>query len=140
MTELSAIMMSRRPSFLFLFAIGALGFASLPAVQAGPMGYPGYASNRGCANCADSKFQTPRLNQLQPLRHREDRKRYNAAPCCGEAVKPNPYLIKTVVVNRQRVPHYFTDANGNRSCRRVLTTTYKKIYSDGSCYVWTEQG
>jgi hypothetical protein len=107
--------------------------------RAGDPGWGGYAS-RGCSNCADSKFQTPRLFQMMPLRHYEDRKRYNAAPCCGEPVRTDPYLIKTVIVSKRRLPHYTYDAHGNRSCHRVLTTTYKEIYSDGSCYVWTEQG
>jgi len=75
-----------------------------------------------------------------PLRHYEDRRRYNAAPCCGEPERIDPYLVKTVVVRKRRIPHYTYDANGNRSCHHVLTTTYKEIYSDGSCYVWTEQG
>ncbi len=95
---------------------------------------------RPCSQCADSKFQTPRYNQVLPLRHYEDRKRYNAAPCCGEVVRTEPYLLKTVVVSKRRLPHYSYDRWGNRHCQRLVTTTYKEIYSDGSCYVWTTVG
>lgn len=101
-------------------------------------GGTGYSSSRG-GHCADSKFQTPRYNQLLPHRHFEDRRRYNAAPCCGESVPVDPYLLKTVVVSRKYLPHYTYDQHGNRRCRKVLTVTYKELYSDGSCYVWTEQ-
>jgi hypothetical protein len=121
---------------LFTLTLGAL--TGRPT-HAGDTGWGAYRA-RGCSNCADSKFQTPRLNQVMPLRHHEDRKRYNAAPCCGETLHDGPYLVKTVVVSRRRLPHYSYDSNGNRSCHRVLTTTYKEIYSDGSCHVWTEQG
>lgn len=110
---------------------------ALPSAKGGDMGYP---SSRGCSSCADSKFQTPRYNQLLPYRHYEDRKRYNAAPCCGEPVRTQPYLLKTVIVSKKRVPTYTYDSNGNRYCHRVLTTTYKELYSDGSCRVWNEQG
>jgi hypothetical protein len=106
-----------------------------PVVQAGGTGYTTYSGNR---SCADSKFQTPRYNQLLPFRHYEDRRRYNSAPCCGEVVRSEPYLLKTVVVSKKRIPHYSYDSAGNRRCHRVLTTTYKELYSDGSCYVWTE--
>jgi len=112
-----------------------------PAVREAQAGGTGYeVAYRPCSNCADSKFSTPRYNQLLPFRHYEDRKRYNAAPCCGEVVLTNPYLLKTVVVSKKRLPHYTYDEYGNRSCRRVLTTVYKELYSDGSCRVWTEQG
>ncbi len=120
-------------------ALALSGSLLAPAATAGPMGYPGHSSHRGSSSCAESKFQTPRLNQLLPRQY-EDRRRYNAAPCCGEPLRPQPYLVKTVVVNKKRIPHHFTDANGRQFCRRILTTTYKQIYSDGSCYVWTEQG
>jgi hypothetical protein len=123
---------------LALFTLALGGFSSRPAL-AGDTGWGTYRA-RTCSNCADSKFQTPRLNQVMPLRHNKDRKRYNAAPCCGETVHRAPYLVKTVVVGKRRLPHYTYDSHGNRSCHRVLTTTYKEIYSDGSCYVWTEQG
>ena len=90
-------------------------------------------------HCADSKFQTPRYNQLLPYRHYEDRRRYNAAPCCGEIVQAEPYLLKTVVVSRKQVPYYHYDQNGNRRCHKVMTVTYKELFSDGSCRVWSEQ-
>ncbi len=113
---------------------------TVPALREAKAGGSGDSSYRVCASCADSKFQTPRYNQLPLYRHYEDRKRYNAAPCCGEPVRVEPYLLKTVVVRKARVPHYTYDEHGNRYCRRILTTTYKEIYSDGSCYVWTKQG
>lgn len=117
-----------------------LGITSFSAkVSAGDPGY-GVAVASHCSGCADSKFSTPRYNQLLQYRHAEDRKRYNAAPCCGELVRQEPYLLKTVVVSKRKIPYYTVDVHGNRSCRRVLTTTYKEIYSDGSCYVWTEHG
>lgn len=121
----------------FFLVLGATHFVS--DATAGEGGYR-VAAISHCSGCADSKFTTPRYNQLLQYRHSEDRKRYNAAPCCGERVRIEPYLLKTVVVSKRRVPHYVIDAYGNQTCRRVLTTTYKKIYSDGSCYVWTEQG
>lgn len=123
-------------------ALLALSFALLPAVsQEAHAGGTGYTrTSYGCSSCADSKFQTPRYNQLLPYRHYEDYRRYNAAPCCGEPVRVHPYLLKTVVVNKRRVPYYTYDANGRRHCRRVLVTTYKEVYSDGSCRVWTTQG
>ena len=116
-------------------AIFSISMAA-PSARAGGSGYP-TANHR--AYCADSKFQTPRYNQLLPYRHWEDRSRYNAAPCCGEVVRTEPYLLKTVVVSKRRIPHYTYDANGNRRCYRSLTVTYKELYSDGSCYVWTQQ-
>jgi len=122
----------------FLALALALFSPALPQAEAGDPG--SYRTFRGCANCADNKFQTPRYSQLLPFRHYEDRKRYNAAPCCGEVVRSEPYLLKTVIVSKKRVPHYTFDSQGNRSCRRLLTTTYKELYSDGSCHVWTEQG
>lgn len=113
--------------------------ALAPMVRAGGTGYAtGYTTYRGKSSCADSKFSTPRYNQLLPYRHYEDRRRYNAAPCRGEVVRSEPYLLKTVIVSKKRVPHYTVDAAGNRRCLRVLTITYKELYSDGSCYVWTE--
>lgn len=108
------------------------------AVSSAKAGGGGYTTYRGGHSCADSKFQTPRYSQLLPYRHYEDRRRFNAAPCCGEVVRTEPYLLKTVVVSKKRIPHYSFDANGNRHCQRVLTVTYKELYSDGSCYVWTE--
>lgn len=135
-----AFAMNCRPTPFLVVALALAACFLLSSAEAGPMGHPGETSVRDCSNCAGSMFQAPRLNQFQPLRHHEDRKRYNAAPCCGERLKPDPYLLKTVVVNKKRIPHYFVDANGHRHRRRILTTTYKEIYSDGSCYVWTEQG
>jgi len=109
--------------------------ALAPVAQAGGTGYATYRGNR---SCAESKFQTPRYNQLLPYRHYEDRRRYNAAPCHGQVVHSEPYLLKTVIVSKKRIPHYTYDSAGNRRCHRVLTITYKELYSDGSCYVWTE--
>jgi hypothetical protein len=109
--------------------------ALAPVAQAGGTGYATYRGNR---SCAESKFQTPRYNQLLPYRHYEDRRRYNAAPCHGQVVHSEPYLLRTVIVSKKRIPHYTYDSAGNRRCHRVLTITYKELYSDGSCYVWTE--
>ena len=122
--------------YLTVIAMTLLVSAALaPVVEAGGTGYTTYHGNR---NCADSKFQTPRYNQLLPYRHYEDRRRYNATPCCGEVVRSHPYLLKTVIVSKKRIPHYTYDSTGKRRCHRVLTITYKELYSDGSCYVWTE--
>ena len=107
----------------------------LPAI-AGGTGYP----SRSYSTCATSKFQTPRYNQLLPYRHYEDRRRYNAAPCSGEVRQESPYLLKTVVVSRKRVPHYTYDNKGGRYCREIVVVTYKDLYSNGSCRVWTSQG
>ncbi|HQW28675.1 MAG TPA: hypothetical protein PK529_05790 [Verrucomicrobiales bacterium] len=124
--------------YLPVFAIVVFSISSTASpVQGGGGGYPTSYHN---SSCADSKFQTPRYHQLLPYRHWEDRARYNAAPCCGEVVRIEPYLLKTVVVSKRRIPHYTYDANGNRRSYRALTVTYKDLYSDGSCYVWTEQG
>jgi hypothetical protein len=113
--------------------------ALAPTVRAGKTGYAtSYPPYRGKSSCADSKFSTPRDNQLLPYRHQEDRRRYNAAPCHGEVVRSEPYLLKTVIISKKRVPHYTFDSAGNRRCHRVVTITYKNLYSDGSCYVWTE--
>ncbi len=117
-----------------------LGASLLAGFSQAGDGYGYRVVSSTCSDCADSKFSTPRYNQLLQYRHSEDRKRYNAAPCCGELVRQEPYLLKTVVVSKRKIPYYTVDAYGNRSCRRVLTTTYKEIYSDGSCHVWTEQG
>lgn len=113
------------------------GTAAISSLQAGETGYPS-SVYRGSA-CASSKFQTPRYNQLQPYRHYEDRRRYNAAPCCGETVYTEPYLLKTVIVTKKRLPHYTFDRFGNRRCSKVITTVYKDLYSDGSCRVWSTQ-
>lgn len=118
---------------LLAAAVLVTGAATL---QAGPTGY---ASSSSCRSaCADSKFQTPRYFQVLPYRHFEDRSRYNAAPCCGEVVSARPYVVKTVVVRKTRVPHVTYDAHGRRHCRKVLTIVYKDIYSDGSCRTWTK--
>ncbi len=98
------------------------------------------AENTHADSCADSKFQTPRYEQIMPYRHYQDRDRYNAAPCCGQIAPIAPYWIKTVVVRKERIPHTTTDRWGNERCRRIVATTYKAIYSDGSCRVWTERG
>ena len=128
---------------LSLPLLAALATACVvPSLHAGDMGRSstGHYRTHGCASCADSKFQTPRYHQLPIYRHNEDRKRYNAAACCGEPVRVHPYLVKTVVVSKKRVPHYTYDAYGNRRCRKAVTTIYKDLYSDGSCYVWTQHG
>ncbi len=119
--------------------LALLAVLSSAAALAGDPGYVRHVP-RGGHVCADSKFQTPRYNQILPYRHHGDYRRYNAAPCCGETLRTEPYLLKTIVVSKLRVPPYTYDAYGNRRCRRVLTTTYKALYSDGSCHVWTVQG
>jgi len=119
----------------FAFSALALSFGAEPAVAGGT----GYHPLHRSGGCAESKFQTPRYNQSLPLRHYEDRRRYNAAPCRGERTPERPYLVKTVVVRKKAVPHYYYDGRGNRHCRRVVVVTYKDIYSDGSCYVWRER-
>ncbi len=122
--------------YLSVISVAIAGLTIFPSFsRAGGTGYPTYHGG----HCADSKFQTPRYHQLLPYRHYEDRRRYNAAPCSGEPLRVDPYLLKTVVVNKKYLPHYTYDQNGNRHCRRILTVTYKELYSDGSCYVWTEQ-
>ncbi|MDF1824024.1 MAG: hypothetical protein P1U68_05255 [Verrucomicrobiales bacterium] len=121
--------------FLPAFVVTALLGATLIPAYAGGTGY----SSGSSSNCADSKFQTPRYNQLLPYRHYEDRRRYNAAPCQGEGHREQPYLLKTVVVNRKKVPHYTYDNQGRRCCHKVTRVTYKALYSDGSCRVWTTQ-
>lgn len=120
--------------YLPFLALALLAAITLPqSALGGGTGYPGY---RG-GSCAVSKFQTPRYNQTLPYRHFEDHRRYNAAPCCNEVVPQAPYLLKTVVVRKKRVPHYTYDSNGRRHCHKVLTTTYKDIYSNGGCRVYT---
>lgn len=119
----------------FLVVATLLSTAALPALAGGNGTYS--ARSTGCAS---SKFQTPRYNQLLPYRHFEDRRRYNAAPCAGETRNEHPYLLKTVIVNRKKVPHYTYDGNGRRYCRKVVLITYKDLYSDGSCRVWTQEG
>ena len=122
--------------FLPVFVVAALlGTVVIPA-QAGGTGYYSARST----SCATSKFQTPRYNQTLPYRHFEDRRRYNAAPCQGQVHREHPYLLKTVVVNRKKVPHYTYDGNGRRHCHKIVMVTYKDIFSDGSCRVWTERG
>ncbi len=127
-----------RPLPACLLALALLAPTARDAA-AGEYGHHGTRA-RPCSSCADSKFQTPRYSQMLPYRHYENRRRYNAAPCCGEPVRTSPYLLKTVVVSKRRLPHYTYDRFGNRRCQRLLTTTYKEIYSDGSCYVWTAVG
>jgi len=117
-------------------AVGALLAGTFPLdAIAGPTGY---YQTRSCTPCgAKSKFQTPRYSQRLPLRHYEDHRRYNAAPCRGEVVRPHPYLLETVVVRKERQARYRTDNRGRRHCRTVVVTTYKDLFSDGSCRVYT---
>ncbi|MDF1657860.1 MAG: hypothetical protein P1U58_09620 [Verrucomicrobiales bacterium] len=124
--------------FLPVFIATALVTFSINPAQAGGTGY--YSGRTGSTSCATSKFQTPRYNQLLPYRHYEDRRRYNAAPCSNQAKREHPYLLKTVVVNRKKVPHYTYDGKGRRFCRQVVMVTYKDLFSDGSCRVWTQKG
>ena len=117
----------------FLTLALALGALTLPgSLIAGGTGY----GHRHHSHCAESKWSTPRLEQKLPYRHFEDRRRYNAAPCEGEIVYTKPYVVKTVVVRKSYEPHYTYSRGGHRHCHKVLTTVYKDIYSDGSCYVW----
>ncbi len=121
--------------YLPVFSAIALLSVSIPTVaSAGGTGF----FQRSSANCADSKFQTPRYNQLLPYRHYEDHRRYNAAACCNEVVPTTPYIMKTVIVSKRRVPHYYTDAQGRNRCHKVLTIVYKDFYSNGRCRVWSE--
>lgn len=121
---------------LILGALAAAAFVLPVTVKAGEMGY----SRAHSSGCAESKWETPRLNQRMPFRHFDrhngDRRRYNAAPCCGEIVYTQPYVVKTVVVRKSYEPYYTYDSCGKRSCHRVYTVVYKDIYSDGSCHVW----
>lgn len=116
-----------------LFALATF----LPLSEAAAGG-TGYASRAGCGNCVTSKFQTPRYNQLVTHRHNGDHRRYNAAPCCGQTIEHTPYVVKTVVVSRKRIPHVTYDSNGRRYCRKVTQVIYKDIYSNGRCRVWTK--
>ena len=95
---------------------------------------------KATAHEAASKWQTPRYNQTLPYRHFDDKRRYNAAPCTGQTDPTNSYLVKTVVVRKKREPYYYYDANGRRYRKTVLVTTYKNLYSNGSCHVWTVRG
>jgi hypothetical protein len=122
-----------RHNLAVLFALPLFSFLSTGPTEAGPGGY----IRSSCGNCAVSKFQTPRYNQLLPYRHCEDHRRYNAAPCCGEVIRSAPYLLKTVVVRKAREPRYYYDQRGVRRCHRVLVVTYKEVYSDGSCRIYT---
>lgn len=120
------------PSLLLASLLSA---AALPVFAGGGGTYFSRSTD-----CASSKFQTPRYNQLLPYRHFEDRRRYNAAPCAGETRREHPYLLKTVIVNRKKVPRYTYDSSGRRHCHKVVLVTYKDLYSDGSCRVWTREG
>ena len=122
--------------YLPVIAMTLLAASALaPALKAGGTGYPTYRVER----LVPSKCrETPRCNEPLLYRHYEDRRRYNAAPCCDETVRSEPYLLKTIVVSKKRLPQYSYDSAGKRRCLRVLTVTYKELYSDGSCYVWTE--
>lgn len=115
-----------------LLCSALLSSSFLGTAIAGPTGYPSYRGTQ----CAESKFQTPRYNQTLPYRHYEDRRRYNAAPCQNQTLTQHPYLLKTVVVRKKRVPYYSYDCRGRRQCQKVLVVTYKDIYSDGSCRVY----
>jgi hypothetical protein len=122
--------------FLPVFVVTALLGAAIIPAEAGGTGY--YTARS--STCATSKFQTPRYNQLLPYRHYEDRRRYNAAPCSNEVRREHPYLLKTMIVNRKKVPHYSYDGKGRCFCHQVVMVTYKDLYSDGSCRVWTQRG
>lgn len=112
-----------------------LSTAALPALAGGTGTYSARSTS-----CTSPKFQTPRYNQLLPYRHFEDRRRYNAAPCVGEMRHEHPYLLKTVIVNRKKVPHYTYDGNGRRYCHKVVLVTYKDLFSNSSRRVWTQEG
>lgn len=121
--------------YLPVFSALALSIIALPvAANAGGTGF----FQRGSSTFASSKFQTPRYNQLLPYRHYEDNRRYNAAACCNEVVPTAPYLMKTVIVSKRKVPQYYTDSSGRTRSQRVLTITYKDLYSNGRCRVWSE--
>lgn len=124
--------MTKSATTLTLLALAAF----LPITEAFAGG-TGYRVRSSCGNCATSKFQTPRYNQLVRYRHHEDHRRYNSAPCCGE-VAHTPYVVKTVVVSRKRIPHVTYESNGRRYCRKVTQVVYKDIYSNGRCRVWTK--
>jgi hypothetical protein len=126
-----------------LTTLGAIALLSafLPSTaKAGGTGYVTVPSCSPSRTCAESKWQTPRYNQTLPYRHFEDRRRYNAAPCQGQVDPGNSYLVKTVVVRKKREPYYYYDSRGRRLCKRVLVTTYKDLFSNGSCRVWTTRG
>lgn len=126
-------------SLALLALIATISAIGTPTVEAGPMGYStGAVVTHG--HCAESKFQSPRYDQVLPYRHFEDRRRYNAGPCPGEIIATQPYIIRTVVVRKAHVPQYYTDSRGITRCHKVLTIVYKDIYSDGSCYVYTARG
>jgi len=121
---------------ILLLAAILLGTCFTPALRAG--GYGGSSFSRSA--CAESKWQTPRYHQSLPFHHYEKKRRFHAARCRGEVAPAHPYLVKTVVVRKKREPYYSYDSRGRRHCTRVLVTTYKEIYSDGSCRVYTRQG
>ncbi|MDB4359107.1 hypothetical protein N9Z18_02575 [Verrucomicrobiales bacterium] len=121
----------------YLPVFSALAFLSIAIPTVASAGGTGFFQ-RHSGKVADSKFQTPRYNQILPYRHYEDHRRYNAAACCNEVVPATPYVIKTVVVSKRRVPHYYTDSRGQTRSRKVLTVVYKDIYSNGRCRVWSE--
>ncbi len=125
-------------SLPILFLAAAL-FPSLPTTpaSAGESGLYRSYGYRSSAPCAKSKFQTPRYNQRLPYRHYEDHRRYNAAACYGEVVRPQPYLLETVVIRKERQARYYNDNRGRRVCRHVVVTTYKDFFSDGGCRVYT---
>ena len=128
----------RKPLAFFALTIAISSFIA-SKTHAGPMGYSTGKGYTG-SHCAESKFQAPRYDQVLPYRHFEDRRRYNACPCPGEIVATQPYVVRTVVVRKARVPQYYTDSRGVTRCNKVLTIVYKDVYSDGSCYVYTAKG
>ncbi len=128
----------RKPLALFTFTI-VFSFLTAAVAHAGPMGYFTGAVHTG-GHCAESKFKGPRYDQILPYRHFEDTRRYNACPCPGELIALEPYIVRTVIVRKARVPQYYTDSHGVTRCHKVLTVVYKDIYSDGSCYVYTARG
>ncbi len=128
-----------RKPLAFVTLTIALSSLTGSIAQAGPMGYATGAVYTG-GHCAESKFQGPRYEQVLPYRHFEDRRRYNACPCPGELIAIEPYIVRTVIVRKARVPQYYTDSRGITRCHKVLTIVYKDIYSDGSCYVYTARG
>lgn len=116
---------------LALVAGGFVGTASA--------GGTGFFSNFK-SPCPTNRAQADRYNQNLPYRHYEDRRRYNAAPCCNTPVATAPYLVKTVVVKKEKIPRYYLDEKGRRKKTKTLLVTYKDIYSNGDCRVWTQEG
>lgn len=125
-------------TLLYSFSALLLFFGVLPSTAIAPDSGT-YYSFSGKA-CAVSKWSTPRYNQSLPFRHFDDYRRYNAAPCYQDTVPPQPYLMKTVVVRKKREPYYYIDSRGHRRSTRILVTTYKELYSNGTHRVYTVRG